>query len=112
MHIPGILYLLSICIMQNEEMCINDAVSGVTCLGLAVQLKNTSREKCIIEISRRVLSISIYPAPAAAAQPVVAGNGYDTMTQAGPGPAAAGLIHRTVFDLAAVPACPILSIRM
>ena len=58
------------------------------------------------------LSISIYPAPAAAAQPVVAGNGYDTMTQAGPGPAAAGLIHRTVFDLAAVPACPILSIRM
>ena len=97
--------------MQNEEMCINDAVSGVTCLGVAVQLKNTSREKCIIEISRRVLSLSTLHQPAAA-QPVVAGNGYDTMTQAGPGPAAAGLIHRTVFDLAAVPACPILSIRM
>ena len=78
---------------------------------LAVQLKNTSREKCIIEISRRVLSLSPLHQPAAA-QPVVAGNGYDTMTQAGPGPAAAGLIHRTVFDLAAVPACPILSIRM
>ena len=99
--------------MQNEEMCINDAVSGVTCLGLAVQLKNTSREKCIIEISRRVLSLSLSTLhQPAAAQPVVAGNGYDTMTQAGPGPAAAGLIHRTVFDLAAVPACPILSIRM
>ena len=97
--------------MQNEEMCINDAVSGVTCLGPAVLLKNTSREKCIIEISRRVLSLSPLHQPAAA-QPVVAGNGYDTMTQAGPGPAAAGLIHRTVFDLAAVPACPILSIRM
>ena len=97
--------------MQNEEMCINDAVSGVTCLGAEVLLKNTSREKCIIEISRRVLSLSPLHQPAAA-QPVVAGNGYDTMTQAGPGPAAAGLIHRTVFDLAAVPACPILSIRM
>ena len=102
----------------NQEKALVGAFSVITNLRmelfealLAVQLKNTSREKCIIEISRRVLSLSPLHQPAAA-QPVVAGNGYDTMTQAGPGPAAAGLIHRTVFDLAAVPACPILSIRM
>ena len=102
----------------NQEKALVGACSVITNLRmelfealLAVQLKNTSREKCIIEISRRVLSLSPLHQPAAA-QPVVAGNGYDTMTQAGPGPAAAGLIHRTVFDLAAVPACPILSIRM